>query len=344
MLVGLAAPARAEALNPRWIDADATWVLHIDLENLMQSEFGRHVLNDPDQFGMDDDDLQDFIRDTGIDPRQDMTGISVYGRGEPDEKAIVLITMNDAIDGLIEKMKGEPQYWEIKHKGHVFHGWMEGEDEGALIHVRPRRRGDRLVLVSGDIDALARAADVLDGKQADLRKARDAALQASPRDGSLVYAEAIEMPWLEDGENPASAIVRQMSRLVVDLGEDGEDSYLAVTVSADTSEDARNISEVLQGIVAMGRMIGGSEPELAPLLEISRGLQIQADGRHISIEARYRTGHLAHLLHQVAELEQHDDDDDDHDHDWDDDDDHDHDHDDDDDDDDDDDHWDRRDP
>jgi hypothetical protein len=97
------------------------------------------------------------------------------------------------------------------------------------------------------------------------------------------------MPWLGKGGNPASKIARCSDHIALDVAERDENVELRLSISAKSEDDARNISQVVQGLIALGRLMADEKPELRPLMEMTRGLAITSHQRDIRVNAQYAT-------------------------------------------------------
>ena len=102
-IIGTSGLATAGPLNKDWVAADAQWVIHVDVAALLDSTIGSFLLEHGEQFALDLDDLDDFKRETGLDPRTDLKSVTLYGSGdEPGEDGVIVAVTNDQVDEAIE--------------------------------------------------------------------------------------------------------------------------------------------------------------------------------------------------------------------------------------------------
>jgi hypothetical protein len=146
-----------------------------------------------------------------------------------------------------------------------------------------------------------------------------------PQKGSLIFAAIGDIDAFGD-DDPASEILRMSDGLTADIGEtDGTITGIA-TVSAASPQVAENISQVLTGLIALGRLMAAQQEELGPLRELADSVKVRTSDSRITLRIRYDAGELLEKIEQMMEMDghgastrRHDDDDDDDDDRWDDD-------------------------
>ena len=101
----LTATATASPLKKDRVAADANWLIHVDVERLLNSTIGRFLLEHAEELDIDLDDLDKMKREVGVDPRTDLKGVTLYGTGdEPGEDAIIVAVTTDRVDEAIERL------------------------------------------------------------------------------------------------------------------------------------------------------------------------------------------------------------------------------------------------
>ena len=69
-----------------------------------------------------------------------------------------------------------------------------------------------------------------------------------------------------------------------------------MSVITDSPENARNISDVAQGLIALGSLAGN---ELGPVLEIVRALRINLHGSEVTVDFSFGVRRLVEILQSV---------------------------------------------
>jgi hypothetical protein len=301
LLAVAASPAWAGSLRQEWVAADATWLAHLDVEALADSDLGRMVLEHPEDLDIDLGGLDELRDELGIDVRTDLFSLTAYGRsGDLEDDGVVIAVTNDRIDEAMERIHEIPDavITPMERDGYEFDE-LAGEDPGddvLYVHVR-RTRGDRRIAVlSGEPDQLVAALRVIDG-DAPARSTRDRR-RSAPRRGSIVFIAVHEVDAIPELDE-LSEIARLAEAVTIDIGEHDGHVFGAGSVRADDEEDAANVADVIQGMIALGRLIGSQDEELAPLKELAGALDVQSDGRTISLSFEYETRRLMRDLEKM---------------------------------------------
>ncbi|MCK7480183.1 MAG: hypothetical protein M0C28_25155 [Candidatus Moduliflexus flocculans] len=66
-------------------------------------------------------------------------------------------------------------------------------------------------------------------------------------------------------------------------------------MNADTPENAKNIADLVQGVMALGRMSGG-EGDMAGIATLVDGIQVKLDGKTVRLEFDGASQDVAKLL------------------------------------------------
>jgi hypothetical protein len=299
----------AGPLKRDWVAADATWLIHVDVEQVNDTNLGRFLLAHSEDFDIELDDIQE---ETGLDPRKDILNITAYGDTDPDDNVIVVATMTDRIDEVLEMARHDEHYFKVVVDIYTVHAWSDGDETIYAYITEGSRDDERTVVVAGETSLVRKGIRVVEDEADSIADDKDAKLTGKPGPGSLIFVAASGLPWLEDDDEPASAILKQSDHVMLNLAENDDTASIKVNVHAKTSENATSIAEMLTGLVAFGRMMAQSDPELAPLLELAKGIRISDEGRHVSVTVEAPSAMLIHSLHEIADDDEDDDDDDDH--------------------------------
>ncbi len=300
------------------VDGEAQWVLHIDLQRANDSEIGRWFLEMVDQEIMKDEIAASLRGD--LEWGKDLRGITLYGwadEGEDEESIVAVLYGSDALDRLEDRLwhghaflHGDDKEFEAAgHKVMV----LGEEDEQANV-IAMRKGDDRVMVASPHMGLLGRAARVLDGRRDGLGGDAPILELSSPAEGAMVVALATDLKRLS-GFEPVSEIARQADTIFGSITERDGKARVAVAVSAASVEDAESISDVARGLVALGRLIAKDDPDLKQLVELTRGLRFDTEGRmvrgSVDINARSAREFLEEHVNNDDEYEDHDHDHDD---------------------------------
>ncbi len=326
------APALAGDFQPKRVAADARWLAFVNVEGILKSELGKFVTEHGGELGLEfgEGDMEEIEAEFGINPLEDLRSVTVYGEGNPEENmnVVAVLETTAAIDEAIAKLSGaaadqkgdkakgddddddddddeKGDITTIDLNGQKVHVISDG-DQTTYLQVRPgATSADRVVIVSLNREWMAKGMDVLDGKAASLASADKPAVKFKPADGTLAFAVCSDLSWIEmddDEDEAASAIIKGSKGVEAAYGESGGDLFIHLQLDTGSKEDAQNLSDIARGLVAMARLAGGKEPELKPLMEPMRSLELKSDGNSIILNLKHDTGEFIKALNAMAEV------------------------------------------
>lgn len=272
-------------LQPGWVSAEAEWLVHLDVEAWNASKIGRFVTDHAEALDLDIDELDDFQRQTGLDPRTDIFGVTVYGWvADGAERMVIVAVTTDRADAALERIRESGESRTLLIDGHEVHT-VPADGDTILVHVRPDARFDRrLVVMSQDQAALQAGLAVIEQRAPSLTIGRKPAL-TGPHPGSILFMAASRLEALDI--EPASEVLRLSDACVIDVGEHEGLFGAYATASADNAEDASNITQVVEGMLALGRLLMARDGELAPVRALIDGVDVAADGTRVTVGFRH---------------------------------------------------------
>ncbi len=286
------------------VDRGAQWVLHIDLERASHSQIGEWFLSQVDK-EIADDEIAASLRGD-LRWGEDLRGITLYGwadEDDDDESIVAVLYGSERLDALEERLwhghkflHGEDKQFEAA--GHRVMVLGEDADDAEANVIALRKGGDRVMIASPEMRWLTRAAGVMDGRRDALGGGAPILELTSPPEGAVAVAVATDLRRLS-GFEPVSEIARQADAVFGSFAERDGRAHLSVAVSAENEEDAESITDVVRGLVALGRLIASGEKEdreLQKLVEFSRGLRFGAEGRLVRGSLEMDAGDVREFL------------------------------------------------
>jgi hypothetical protein len=149
--------------------------------------------------------------------------------------------------------------------------------------------------VSQSRDGLVRAIELAEGKR---KEEPPAVLAAAPRDGSFLFVAADDVG--AAARKAKAVVVQKMRGMRIDIGEAAGRIYAEAEVGTATERDAQDVRQMLEGGVAMGRMLAAGEAGLAGLVEASTALEFSASGTTVRARFSHESGKLLDMLKAVA--------------------------------------------
>lgn len=299
MTVGtLAAVSIAGPLRSNVVSDDATWLIHVNVESLVDSTIGGMLLSeggpiDIDQIG----EMQDKL---GLDPLQEVFGITAYGIGDDESSFVAVvrgsIALEDALDQLIEKAGDACKTFDEGSK--TIHEFGDGGDSMFGCLTKSGGRNGRTLTVSHDLDRLMASIERLDGRgRSDLVHGR------GPGENSFLYISAGELPGMGQ-HGPASMIFKAAKGVTVDIGESAEFLYIHGAMKTANAEKATIVLQAVEGLKAMTMLLSGANEETAQVAQLLAALNIGIEGDTLTASFQIPGGMLAGLLAEYGHEDQ----------------------------------------
>jgi len=294
-----AAPAFGGQLLKSRVAADADWVAHLNLEQLVKSQLGRFIRAELDKQGLEEQ-LQGFQTLFSFHPIDDIRNVTIYGSGKDREKAVALFEGSFDKDKLVALVRMNPEYREIKQGDVVVHSWV---DENKKDPNGPDQRmygcayKDNMVVLGAGLEAVKQAVDVLKGS------APNAAAvfkqEVLTKKGAFFQVAANAVNDLADHQNEA-ALLEQTDQLGAVIGENDGKFYVNLSLRAESQEVAQNVKKTLEGIIAFLTLAGGEQPALA---ELADKLELSSVDRAVAIKFESSTESVFAFLKEIWQAE-----------------------------------------
>lgn len=273
--------ARHEGPDPALISADAAWLMHLDLEHARATRLGR-LLFDAGSARMQYD-TAGVQSEFGVDPVREIRSVTAYGLGAEGGPGVVIIDATAGIDRIIEELSA-------RH-GEVITTLLEGYEvmqwDQGVASIRAAGEKDRMVVIGPEAETLLLALRVIDDVLPSLADNENPVFNQSLRPGAFF---SIQIPDTEiltkvlDGAGQgAPEMLRLMQAAALQLGEHAGVAYLDAAFGVGSDKDAQDISDVAQGLVAMGRLMLREEPDFAKLDPLLRAITVRAEGPRVRL-------------------------------------------------------------
>ena len=190
---------------------------------------------------------------------------------------------------------------------------MYSIDDGEhFVLVHKGRSGRRTVIITGATDRLIHAVNVIEGDARSLDDVDSSALNGSPRKGAFCYAQAAGLPWLTDNGDPASKVVKLAKQITLEVGEYQEEAFATLALKTSNEDDANNINAILNGMIALGRMLASQkDSDIAELNQLLDAVKISSKGNGIKISVSFAARELLEHAQMLMEQHEYDEDEDD---------------------------------
>jgi hypothetical protein len=250
-----ATPALAGPIKKKLVGAEARWVFHLDVEAAAASTIGQLALKEHDAA----EGLAELKTEFGVDLLQDVMGVTAWGSGGDGEDAVVIIHASNVVDQLLEDHAEEAHLEHVEADGYELLRWTDN-GQSHYGHVRKTRRGDdRLVFIGKQRDSLLGALRVADGEAEPTDD--DGLIGKAPGEGSFLFFAAPDLAGFLNEHAPMGDVphLDKVRGVRLEAGEAVGDVFAHLDVLTPTGDDARNVTQAAQGLLALGRLVASGE-------------------------------------------------------------------------------------
>lgn len=257
-----------EPLDRSQVSADARWLAHVDFDAAKTVRTGQWIRDDwlnRDATRQGLTKLRDTI---GLDPAEDLHGITFYGSRISGEAGVVILHAKLDRRRLLSELKKKLGHQSSSYGDHEVHLLTEAKSKGGKQTMTGCFYRPAMIVFGRDPAEVKRALDVLDGKAPNLAGA-DSPFDVDAPAGTVFEARATGL----DGDDVPfkSPVLRQSESIRVALGEQPDGlTFLEIELAAKSAEVAGQMRSIVQGLLAMARLQCGSDEKILALLEAFR--------------------------------------------------------------------------
>lgn len=295
-------------LDRSLIAADARWIAHVEIERFVQGRIFELLQEHEADFDVNGGDWQE-VRDTlGFDPLEEIRSVTVVGLPRSEESAVAMIRGSSAVEDAMGRLEEHLSRRDLEVDGYDITRWSE--TGGDPVHTYLARRAgsdERLLLAASHPADLAEAISALRGDSDSLADVSDGLDTTLDSDAYVLVSVSGTLAQWADGEE-ASQIGRIVEKARVQLAERDGRIVLDAAIDAKNSEKVRQVTAILQGLLAFASLASAAEPELAEVMPLLDNLKFSSDGRRLSLHFEEDIDTLVQMAEGQRGGEHHDDD------------------------------------
>ena len=283
LFLALGVTARADALNERQVDPDAKWLVHIDCDNLRQTQLGGFLYNRllvPKVAEMSGE-----LKLNLSNALERISSLTAYGTDfntGPDASGVLLINCDSetqkVLEGLLVAQILADTNGMVQKLANDSHTVYSVADQ---VFISPQKGGP--VVVSKSEERIDAARERLAGRSptAKLSKNFGEFPAVSNSFFFVGLADAGNLPQFI----PARAKVLQMADGGrVALGERQDLVFVNLTLRGKTAEVAQQIQQVVEGMVALVTL---GQPEYPDLMNLAKSVKVSSAEQLVTISVDY---------------------------------------------------------
>ena len=278
--------ARATAPDPKYLPADAKWLVHVDVDRLAKTQTYEIVMQQAER---DDANVREKLAKVGeaLGTRfpEDLHGLTLVGRGFDPTSAVLVVRGKLEKDRLLGMAKTMPGYTSVMHGTAEVSTWAGAKQaesvSGAFL------ADDVLVLGRTPAD-VRRMLDLAAGREKPA--AADGLLAAAAADapdasGVMAYLAADGLAELQR-KYPVSPLIAQVSSARLTLGERGEDLTLKAVLNVTSPEIAKQVKGALEGfkaLMGLAALDDSGDVQAKAVAEIAQRATVSAEASTVTL-------------------------------------------------------------
>jgi len=278
----LAVPAFSGAIPSSIVPETAKWVVHLDMEKFVATGLYGYMEKDG-KFEIKSRDIDRWFK---MDIPKDIKGVTVFGLGPDDKQIVFAVAGKFDKAAILAKIEAEKDHQKTPYGAYTLYS-MDGEESGAFIN-------DGLIVFSEGREAIQKVLDTAGGKAKNFAGTPlSASLKEVPA-GAFLSGVLPDLSGLGK-EFGQSKVLDKASGLFFLAQEKTDKLLVRLQVTAESPESAKNMADVVQGLIAMGRL-GGNEGDMSQIASLLDGLQVKLEGKVLRLDFERPSKEIADLM------------------------------------------------
>ncbi len=282
LALAAAVPAWPGTIPASLVPEGARWIAHLDMEKFVATDLYGYLEKDG-KLQIKSRDLDRWLK---MDLAKDIKGVTVFGLGTGDDQIVIAVSGKFDKAGILALVALDKEHQETPYGSYIL--YSSGSDEyGAFVN-------DDLLVFSEGRAAIEKVLDAAGGKAKSFAGTKLAASLKEVPAGAFLSGVFEDLSGLGKEINQ-SKLVERASGLFFMAQEKQSRLQLRLQMTADSPENAKNIADLVQGVMALGRMSGG-EGDRAGIATLVDGMQVKLDGKTVRLEFDGASQDVAKLL------------------------------------------------
>jgi len=259
-----ASGAVAGGLDKNIVGGEANWVAHVDVEAFNNTQIGKIIRRHLEETG-ELEKLKAFKAIFSFNPLDDIRNVTIYGRGKEKENAVAVIQARFDRDTLLELLHKNATHKQIRYGGHQIQSWIDEKHKGNEDErTYGSFHGKDTVVLGSCLEAVKKSLDVLDGKVKSARQKKVFRLLKKAPDGVVITAAANGLGKMAQQWERA-LMLKNTNQSCLFIGENDGMFYIDLKLDATSVETATELTQMIQGVIALLNLAGRDQPEIAEL-------------------------------------------------------------------------------
>ncbi len=263
-LLLLSSAAIAGGLNRNAVSGDANWVAHVDVEGFNNTQIGKIIRRHLEETG-ELQKLEAFKAVFSFNPLDDIRNITIYGNGKEKEDAVAVIQAKFDKQTLLKLLGQNAAHKEIKYGEYQIQSWIDDKHKGNEAERQYGSfHGTDTVIIGSGLVAVKKSLDVLDGKAKNARQKKVFRLLRKAPEGAVITAAANGLGKMAE-QWDQGVMLKNTKQSCLFIGEAAGNIFIDLNLEATSSETATELTQLIQGVIALLNLAGRDQPQIAEL-------------------------------------------------------------------------------
>ncbi len=254
----------AGGLNKNIVSGDANWVAHVDVEEFNNTEIGKIIRRHLDKTG-ELQKLEVFKAIFSFNPLDDVRNITIYGTGKEKENAVAVIQAKFDKEMLLKLLGQNATHNGVKYGKYQIESWIDDKHKGNEDERQYGSfHGKDTVVIGTGLDAVKKSLDVLDGEAKNARQKKVFRLLKKAPEGAVIVAAANGLGKMAE-QWDQGIMLKNTNQSCLLIGETEGAFDIDLTLDATSSKTATELTQMIQGLIALMNLAGNDQPKVAEL-------------------------------------------------------------------------------
>jgi hypothetical protein len=227
--------------------------------------------------------------------------VTIYGRGKEKENAVVVIQANFDKEMLLKLLAQNATHNGVEYGKYQIESWIDDKHKG---NEDERQYGsfhgkDTIVIGTG-LDAVKKSLDVLDGEAKNARQKKVFRLLKKAPKGAVVVAAANGLGKMAEQWDQA-VMLKNTNQSCLLIGETEDAFYIDLKLDATSSKTATELTQMIQGVIALLNLAGNDQPQVA---ELAAAIKLTTKKKLVHVHFEKDVEEVAAVLREEWEKQQ----------------------------------------
>jgi hypothetical protein len=300
LALSMIAPVKADPIDWKQVDANAKWVVGIDLNAIVGSNLAQKVhANLREKYPDLAERIEHLQASLPFIPVSDFHDITIYGLSFKKQTGVAIVNASPEQKFLLDLVANAPNHHMTKYKKYEIHTWTHGKGAKHERCVAGAFFSENVLIFSGSADEVMAALNVLDGKKPSLNGKSTPLTTAIP-DGAVLTVRAIAS---DDAKLPAEVppVIKKTEALSLSIGENEDKVFMAGHLTLKDAETADLLKSVIEGGRAAILLANSESKDYKEIRSMIRSVEITSKDKTVGVTFKASSNDVESQLQRVYE-------------------------------------------